>query len=30
VMAGPAREWRFTLDPDHEWLMDWSPDGRRG
>jgi len=29
VMAGPAREWRFTLDPDHEWLMDWSPDGRR-
>ena len=26
VMAGPVREWRFTLDPDHDWLMDWSPD----
>jgi 5-deoxy-glucuronate isomerase len=25
VMAGPVREWRFTLDPDHAWLMDWSP-----
>jgi 5-deoxy-glucuronate isomerase len=25
VMAGPIREWRFTLDPDHAWLMDWSP-----
>ncbi len=25
VMAGPGREWRFTLDPDHAWLMDWSP-----
>ena len=26
VMAGPVREWRFTLDPTHAWLMDWSPD----
>ena len=26
VMAGPVREWRFTLDPDHDWLMDWNPD----
>ena len=26
VMAGPIREWRFTLDPDHDWLMDWNPD----
>jgi 5-deoxy-glucuronate isomerase len=26
VMAGPVREWRFTLDPDHDWLMDWTPD----
>lgn len=26
VMAGPIREWRFTLDPDHAWLMDWNPD----
>lgn len=25
VMAGPVREWRFTLDPDHAWLMDWDP-----
>jgi 5-deoxy-glucuronate isomerase len=25
VMAGPTREWRFTVDPDHEWLMDWDP-----
>jgi 5-deoxy-glucuronate isomerase len=24
VMAGPARAWNFTLDPDHAWLMDWS------
>ena len=23
VMAGPTREWRFTLDPDHAWLMNW-------
>ncbi|TAL06057.1 MAG: 5-deoxy-glucuronate isomerase, partial [Chloroflexota bacterium] len=29
VMAGPIREWRFTLDPDHAWLMDWSPDAQR-
>ena len=25
VMAGPTREWRFTVDPDHVWLMDWDP-----
>jgi 5-deoxy-glucuronate isomerase len=25
VMAGPTREWRFTLDPDHAWLMNWAP-----
>jgi 5-deoxy-glucuronate isomerase len=25
VMAGPIREWRFTIDPDHQWLMDWAP-----
>jgi 5-deoxy-glucuronate isomerase len=25
VMAGPTREWRFTVDPEHEWLMDWDP-----
>jgi 5-deoxy-D-glucuronate isomerase len=24
-MAGPNREWHFTIDPDHEWLMNWSP-----
>lgn len=30
VMAGPIREWRFSLDPDHAWLMDWSPDVPRG
>ncbi len=34
VMAGPTREWRFTLDPDHAWLMNWAPpsptDGERG
>ena len=23
VMAGPTRQWRFTLDPDHAWLMNW-------
>jgi 5-deoxy-glucuronate isomerase len=28
VMAGPVREWRFTVDPDHVWLMDWDPDAR--
>jgi 5-deoxy-glucuronate isomerase len=25
VMAGPERVWRFTVDPDHRWLMDWDP-----
>jgi 5-deoxy-glucuronate isomerase len=25
VMAGPNRAWFFTLDPDHAWLMNWSP-----
>jgi 5-deoxy-glucuronate isomerase len=25
VMAGPNRAWHFTIDPDHAWLMDWSP-----
>ncbi|OGO58409.1 MAG: 5-deoxy-glucuronate isomerase [Chloroflexi bacterium RBG_16_72_14] len=25
VMAGPNRDWHFTIDPDHAWLMDWSP-----
>jgi 5-deoxy-glucuronate isomerase len=25
VMAGPTRVWRFTVDPDHRWLMDWDP-----
>jgi 5-deoxy-glucuronate isomerase len=25
VMAGPTRVWRFTIDPDHAWLMDWDP-----
>ena len=29
VMAGPHRAWHFTLDPDHAWLMDWTPDGGR-
>lgn len=23
AMAGAVREWLFTADPDHEWLMDW-------
>ena len=23
AMAGGVREWLFTTDPDHEWLMDW-------
>lgn len=27
VMAGPIREWRFSLDPDHAWLMDWRAPG---
>jgi 5-deoxy-glucuronate isomerase len=25
IMAGPERVWRFTVDPDHQWLMDWDP-----
>jgi 5-deoxy-glucuronate isomerase len=25
VMAGHHRDWRFTVDPDHAWLMDWDP-----
>jgi 5-deoxy-glucuronate isomerase len=25
IMAGPNRAWHFTVDPDHAWLMDWSP-----
>ena len=25
VMAGPSREWHFSLDPDHAWLMNWDP-----
>ena len=29
VMAGPNRAWYFTLDPDHAWLMNWSPPRRR-
>jgi 5-deoxy-glucuronate isomerase len=29
VMAGPTREWHFTLDPDHAWLMDWDPTAPR-
>lgn len=29
VMAGPIREWRFTLDGDHAWLMDWDPNASR-
>ena len=24
VMAGPLREWRFTNDPDHEWVASTS------
>jgi 5-deoxy-glucuronate isomerase len=23
AMAGAVREWLFTTDPDHKWLMDW-------
>jgi 5-deoxy-glucuronate isomerase len=23
AMAGAVREWLFTTDPDHDWLMDW-------
>jgi 5-deoxy-glucuronate isomerase len=29
VMAGPTRLWHFTLDPDHAWLMDWTPNTAR-
>ena len=25
IMAGPNRAWHFTVDPDHSWLMNWSP-----
>ena len=25
IMAGPNRAWYFTLDPDHSWLMNWTP-----
>jgi 5-deoxy-glucuronate isomerase len=25
IMAGPNRAWHFTVDPDHAWLMNWSP-----
>lgn len=25
IMAGPRREWNFTVDPAHAWLMDWDP-----
>jgi 5-deoxy-glucuronate isomerase len=25
IMAGPHREWHFTVDPDHAWLMNWDP-----
>lgn len=25
VMAGHHRAWHFTIDPDHQWLMDWDP-----
>ncbi len=25
IMAGPTRVWRFTVDPDHVWLMNWGP-----
>lgn len=24
VMAGPGKEWNFTVDPRYEWLMNWS------
>jgi len=29
VMAGPERVWRFTVDPDHRWLMNWDPTAPR-
>ena len=25
VMAGPNRAWHFSIDPEHEWLMNWDP-----
>jgi len=25
IMAGHTRLWHFTIDPEHAWLMDWSP-----
>jgi 5-deoxy-glucuronate isomerase len=25
VMAGHARAWHFTIDPDHAWQMNWDP-----
>lgn len=25
IMAGPGRDWLFTVDPDHQWLMNWGP-----
>jgi 5-deoxy-glucuronate isomerase len=29
IMAGPERVWRFTVDPDHRWLMNWDPSAPR-
>jgi 5-deoxy-glucuronate isomerase len=29
IMAGPKRAWCFTVDPDHAWLMNWSPTAPR-
>ncbi len=29
IMAGPNRAWYFTIDPDHAWLMNWSPEAPR-
>ena len=26
AMAGPIRQWRFTIDPDQEWLLRQPPD----
>lgn len=28
VMAGPKRTWKFTNDPDHEWVMNAKFEGR--
>ena len=25
IMAGTNRAWHFSVDPDHAWLMNWSP-----